>query len=107
MSIMVGVGRGAQAGVLIKNAEALEHMEKVDTLVVDKTGTLTEGKPAVTAIVTAPGFWKARSSGSQPASSGPASIRSRSHCRRRGSKASPRSGCRVRLPDRERRLRHG
>jgi Cu+-exporting ATPase len=56
MSIMVGVGRGAGAGVLIKNAEALEHMEKVDTLVVDKTGTLTEGKPAVTAIVTAPGF---------------------------------------------------
>ena len=56
MSIMVGVGRGAQAGVLIKNAEALEHLEKVDTLVVDKTGTLTEGKPAVTAIVPAPGF---------------------------------------------------
>ena len=56
MSIMVGVGRGAQAGVLIKNAEALEHMEKVDTLVVDKTGTLTEGKPAVTALVPAPGF---------------------------------------------------
>ena len=51
MSIMVGVGRGAQSGVLIKNAEALERMEKVDTLVVDKTGTLTEGKPAVTAIV--------------------------------------------------------
>jgi Cu+-exporting ATPase len=51
MSIMVGVGRGAQSGVLIKNAEALEHMEKVDTLVIDKTGTLTEGKPAVTAIV--------------------------------------------------------
>jgi len=56
MSIMVGVGRGAEAGVLIKNAEALEHMEKVDTLVVDKTGTLTEGKPAVTAIVAAAGF---------------------------------------------------
>ena len=56
MSIMVGVGRGAQSGVLIKNAEALEHMEKVDTLVVDKTGTLTEGKPAVTAIVPAAGF---------------------------------------------------
>lgn len=56
MSIMVGVGRGAQAGVLIRNAEALEHMEKVDTLVVDKTGTLTEGKPAVTAIVPATGF---------------------------------------------------
>jgi Cu+-exporting ATPase len=56
MSIMVGVGRGAQAGVLIKNAEALERMEKVDTLVVDKTGTLTEGKPKVVAIVTAAGF---------------------------------------------------
>jgi Cu+-exporting ATPase len=53
MSIMVGVGRGAGLGVLIKNAEALEHMEKVDTLVVDKTGTLTEGHPAVTAIVPA------------------------------------------------------
>jgi P-type Cu+ transporter len=50
MSIMVGVGRGAQTGVLIKNAEALERMEKVDTLVVDKTGTLTEGKPKVVAI---------------------------------------------------------
>ncbi len=53
MSIMVGVGRGAQAGVLIKNAEALERMEKVDTLVVDKTGTLTEGKPKVVAVVPA------------------------------------------------------
>lgn len=56
MSIMVGVGRGAGLGVLIKNAEALEHMEKVDTLVVDKTGTLTMGHPAVTAIVPAAGF---------------------------------------------------
>ena len=52
MSIMVGVGRGAQAGVLIKNAESLERMEKVDTLVIDKTGTLTEGKPSVVRIVT-------------------------------------------------------
>jgi P-type Cu+ transporter len=51
MSIMVGVGRGAREGVLIKNAEVLEVLEKVDTLVVDKTGTLTEGKPAVTQIV--------------------------------------------------------
>ncbi len=59
MSIMVGVGRGAQHGVLIKNAEALEHMEKVDTLVIDKTGTLTEGKPAVTAVVPAHGFTEA------------------------------------------------
>jgi Cu+-exporting ATPase len=56
MSIMVGVGRGAQAGVLIKNAEALERFEKIDTLVIDKTGTLTEGRPAVTAIATASGF---------------------------------------------------
>ncbi len=55
MSIMVGVGRGAQAGVLIKNAHALERMEKIDTLIVDKTGTLTEGKPKVVSIVTAPG----------------------------------------------------
>jgi Cu+-exporting ATPase len=56
MSIMVGVGRGALAGVLIKNAEALERFEKVDTLVIDKTGTLTEGKPKVTAVVAAAGF---------------------------------------------------
>jgi Cu+-exporting ATPase len=51
MSIMVGVGRGAQVGVLIRNAEALERMERVDTLVIDKTGTLTEGRPGVTTIV--------------------------------------------------------
>jgi P-type Cu+ transporter len=56
MSIMVGVGKGASAGVLIKNAEALERFEKIDTLVVDKTGTLTEGKPRVVAIIPAPGF---------------------------------------------------
>jgi len=56
MSIMVGVGKGAQAGVLIKNAEALERMEQVDTLVVDKTGTLTEGKPTVTKISATEGF---------------------------------------------------
>jgi P-type Cu+ transporter len=56
MSIMVGVGRGARSGVLIKNAEALERFEKVDTLVVDKTGTLTEGRPRVTAVVPASGF---------------------------------------------------
>jgi Cu+-exporting ATPase len=56
MSIMVGVGKGATLGVLIKNAEALERFEKVDTLVVDKTGTLTEGKPKVTSIAAAEGF---------------------------------------------------
>ena len=59
ISIMVGVGRGAHAGVLIKNAEALERFEKVDTLVLDKTGTLTEGRPSVTAILPAQGFVEA------------------------------------------------
>ena len=59
MSIMVGVGRGAQSGVLIKNAEALERLEKVDTLVVDKTGTLTEGRPSLVAIKTAAGVEEA------------------------------------------------
>jgi Cu+-exporting ATPase len=53
MSIMVGVGRGAQAGVLIRNAESLERMEKIDTLVIDKTGTLTEGKPKLVRVVAA------------------------------------------------------
>ena len=56
MSIMVGTGRGAQTGVLIRNAEALERMERIDTLVVDKTGTLTEGKPRLSSIATAEGF---------------------------------------------------
>jgi Cu+-exporting ATPase len=56
MSIMAGVGRGARAGVLIKNAEALERFEKVDTLILDKTGTLTEGKPAIVAIETGKDF---------------------------------------------------
>jgi Cu+-exporting ATPase len=58
MSIMVGTGRGATAGVLIKNAEALEVMEKVDTLVVDKTGTLTEGKPELVSVEAVNGFTK-------------------------------------------------
>ncbi len=56
MSIMVGVGRGAQSGVLIRNADVLERMQKVDTVVVDKTGTLTEGRPSVTTILTMPGI---------------------------------------------------
>ena len=59
MSIMVGTGRGATAGVLVKNAEALELMEKIDTLVVDKTGTLTLGKPKLVAVVPAGGFEEA------------------------------------------------
>ena len=56
---MVGVGRGAQAGVLIKNAEAIERMEKVDTLVVDKTGTLTEGKPRLTNVISSESDFRA------------------------------------------------
>jgi Cu+-exporting ATPase len=59
MSIGMGIGKGAGAGVLIRSAEALERMERVDTLVVDKTGTLTEGKPKVIAIVSAPGLTEA------------------------------------------------
>ena len=60
MSIMVGVGRGAQAGILIKNAEALERLEKIDTLVIDKTGTLTEGKPKVVAVLPSADFDEAQ-----------------------------------------------
>jgi Cu+-exporting ATPase len=59
MAIMVGTGRGALAGILVKNAEALETLEKVDTIVVDKTGTLTEGRPLVAAVIAAPGFEEA------------------------------------------------
>jgi len=59
MSIMVGTGRGAHAGVLVRNAEALELLEKVDTVVVDKTGTLTEGKPRLASVVAAAGFAEA------------------------------------------------
>ena len=68
MSIMVGTGRGAAAGVLVKNAEALEILERVDTLVVDKTGTLTEGKPRLVSIVPAPGSGRIRAAppGRQP-----------------------------------------
>jgi len=62
MSIMVAVGRGAQEGVLVKNAAALERMEKVDTLVIDKTGTLTEGRPQVTNVHAAPGVCTGRAS---------------------------------------------
>ena len=63
MSIMVGIGRGAQAGVLIKNAEALERLEKIDVLVVDKTGTLTVGKPTVVALK--PAAWGQRGNAAQ------------------------------------------
>src|SRR6185295_892464 len=55
MSIMVGIGRGARSGILIRDAEALQQLESIDTLVIDKTGTLTEGKPRVVAVVPAAG----------------------------------------------------
>ena len=74
MAIMVGVGRGARAGVLIKNAEALEILEKVDTLVVDKTGTLTEGKPQVWEAIRERSWTIPNSCASPPASSEPANI---------------------------------
>ena len=56
MSIMVGTGRGAGEGILVRNAEALETLEKVNTLVVDKTGTLTEGKPRLSTVIAAEGM---------------------------------------------------
>ena len=59
MAVMVGIGRGAEAGVLIRNAEALERLERVDTLIVDKTGTLTSGRPALVGTVTAAGLTEA------------------------------------------------
>ena len=109
MSIMVGVGRGAQAGVLIRNAEALERMEKVDTLVVDKTGTLTEGKPKVVAIEAADGFDEARRAAARrQRRARRASIRWPRH-RRGGGRAQDRAcaGARLRLAGRQGRHRHG
>ena len=79
MSIMVGVGRGAQAGVLIKDAEALERMERIDTLVVDKTGTLTEGKPPVSAVVPSAASTSASCFGSRRAGTRQRASAGRSH----------------------------
>ena len=109
MSIMVGVGRGAQAGVLIKNAEALERMEKVDTLVVDKTGTLTEGKPKVVAIVTAEGFDEADAAAPrrQRRTGERASARRRDRRGREGARHRARQGDGLRFADRQGRDRHG
>ena len=77
MSVMVGVGRGAQDGVLIKNAEAIERMEKVDTVVVDKTGTLTEGKPRLTKIIPSDSYQRRDCSRPPRRSNNTANIRSR------------------------------
>ncbi len=88
VSIMVGVGRGAQLGVLIKNAEALERMEKVDTLVVDKTGTLTEGQPSVTHLSPGTGFTREEllriASGVERASEHPLALAIVTHARQSG-----------------------
>ena len=110
MSIMVGVGRGAQAGVLIKNAEALERMEKVDTLVVDKTGTLTEGKPKVTAVVPARGFDESGGPARSPRASSarsehPLAAAIVAAAAARKIELAPRA--RLRLADRQGRDRHG
>ena len=77
MSVMVGTGRGATEGILIRNAEALELMEKVDTLVVDKTGTLTEGRPRLVSVKASLMSQRPSSSALPRRSSAPASIRSR------------------------------
>ena len=108
MSIMVGVGRGAQAGVLVKNAEALERMEKVDTLVIDKTGTLTEGKPKVVAIVPADGITEAEvlRLGGEHRAGERASARGRNRCGRCRAQHRACRGPRLRFPDRKRRARH-
>ena len=103
MSIMVGTGRGAQAGVLIRNAEALEMLEKVDTLVVDKTGTLTEGKPQLVDVRTTVGRQRGRTAAPrrQPRTRA-ASIRSR----RRSSPAAEERGNSRSLPVAGFRVRH-
>ena len=88
MSIMVGTGRGARAGVLVKNAEALELMEKIDTLVVDKTGTLTEGKPRLVGVTAIGRVRRGRTAAAcrQPRTRQRASAGRRDRTRRRGAR---------------------
>ena len=94
MSIMVATGKGATMGVLFRNAEAIEVLRKVDTLVVDKTGTLTEGKPKLVTVVAGAGIGRSgRCCGSPRASSAGASIRSP----RRSSPARPNAACARRM----------
>ena len=109
MSIMVGVGRGASAGVLIRNAEALERMEKVDTLVVDKTGTLTEGKPKVVEIVDGRRLRRGRAAAScrQRRTGERASACRRDRRGREGARHRARQSDGLRFADRQRRDRHG
>ena len=103
MSIMVGVGRGAAAGILIRNADALERLEKVDTLVVDKTGTLTVGRPAVTAVVPLGGARRSRGAAArrQPRARQRASHRHRDPGGRARSQDRARPGRRLRFAVRQ------
>ena len=109
MSIMVGVGRGAQLGVLIKNAEALERMEKIDTLVVDKTGTLTEGKPSRSTRPDKRRLWRGRNSAAcrEPGAGERASARGRDRRRGKGAQARIVRAIWVRCSRRKRGSRHG
>jgi Cu+-exporting ATPase len=109
MSVMVGVGRGAQAGVLIRNAEAIEKLARITTLAVDKTGTLTEGKPRLAQVLPADGF----SADESPRPRGiagageRASAGSRRHPGREGIQPPAERPDGVSVPDRRRRVRHG
>ena len=109
MAVMVGMGRGAGAGVLIRNAEALERLEQVDTLVVDKTGTLTEGRPALSGVQAAASFAEndvlRLAAGLEQASEHPLAAAIVAGARARGLTRSSRY--RVRVHDRRRRRRHG
>ena len=110
MAIMVGTGRGAAAGVLIKNAEALERLEKVDTLVVDKTGTLTEGKPRLAHVHAASPFKEEDvlrlAAATRAGERASARRRDRRPARASAASTMPRR-CRLRIADRARRLGNG
>ena len=108
ISVMVGIGRGALDGVLIKDAEALEIMEKVDTLVVDKTGTLTEGKPALQRVLAVPGFAEDEllAARREPRAGERASAGGGDRCRRESARGLARDGDGLRVRDGQRRTRH-
>ena len=106
MSIMVGIGRGAHSGILIRDAEALERFERIDTLVIDKTGTLTEGKPKVVGIIAADGVEENEllrlAASVERGSEHPLAQRDRRSRRRRASSISARSAISPRSPARAR-----
>jgi Cu+-exporting ATPase len=107
MSIMVATGKGATHGVLFRDAAAIENLRKVDTLIVDKTGTLTEGRPASSAPVARPGLTPTRCCAWPPAWTRAASTRWRGHRARAREKGSSWPSPRVRVRVRHRRARHG